>query len=146
MVQSVVAAYHEMSKGDLLAAMRGQFPNLTQMAKVLGVTPRTAQRWYTGGKEQRSPSKKMQEKMKRLLPAKANVKGKFYFDTPGFRESPDSRDRNIDFSIAAKDMARIQDAILAGDDELAYEIFFEAYGMAAPDTVIGGDYTLVPGG
>jgi hypothetical protein len=84
--------------------------------------------------------------MKRLLPAKANVKGKFYFDTPGFRESPDVRDRNIDFTITAEDMARIQDAILAGNDELAYEIFFESYGMAAPDTVIGGDYTLVPGG
>lgn len=118
--------------------------NTRQMAAVLGVSQRSAQRYYTGGKEQRSPSLSTRAKMARHIGAQARVQGQFYFDTPGFRSSPDTRDRDIHFDISPQDMARVQDALAAGNDDLANEIFFEACGMAAPDDVIGAAYKLSP--
>lgn len=77
------------------------------------------------------------------ISVQARVQGQFFFGSPGFRDRPDMHQRMCASpTISTDDMARLQDAIQTGNDELAHVLFFEAYGMAAPDQIIGGGYSF----
>ena len=130
---------------DLLPAFRAAYNGNTRaMAAALGVTQRAVERWYTSGQERRRPQPATRAKMAALTPAEGHVTGQFYFDSPGFAARPDTRQRDITFRLEPRDMAALSLALLAGNDDQAREVFFEAYGMAAPDEVLGADYALSP--
>lgn len=144
MARDIAGAFSEMSGASgLLNAFRAAFHGNTRaMAQALGVTPRAVQRYYTTGAQSRKPGPATRLKMAAHVPMQAHVQGEFYFDTPGFRSSPDTRQRNITFSMSAAEMSRINDALASGNDAQAHELFFEAYGMAAPDEVLDADYSF----
>lgn len=148
MARDLIGAFGDLiASSGLPSALHAAFGgNTARMAQALGISQRSIQRYYTQSHERRAPSAKTRAKMARLIPTNARVQGQFSFDSPGFRDHPDLRQRDVRFTIEASDMARIQDALAAGNNELANEIFFEAYGMAAPDEVIGANYTLEAGG
>lgn len=142
MASSIQGAAADLAgSSGLLGAFKSAFGgNTTRMAQALGATPRTAQRYYTSGKERRAPSPATKEKMARHVGTTARIEGEFFFDTPGGGQ--DTRKRDVSFNVSRAEMARINDALLAGNDEQARELLFEAYGMAAPDEVIGANYSF----
>lgn len=151
MASTIGGAFAAISPTDLLSAMREQFGgNAKAMAAALGLTPRAVQRYYTHGKEQRKPSVKTLDKMKRLLHGRMHVQGQFEKDSPKRRKDgtiasqADVRQRAIEIELSADDMAAIEDALRVSEDS-AYEELFGVYGFI-PDRVMGARYTLTFGG
>lgn len=138
MAGTITGAFSDMQgSAGLLGAFKAQFGSTKAMAQALGISQRSAQRYFSQGKEQRRPGKATRAKMARHVPMQAHVSGQFSFDTPG--GGGDTRHRNITFNLSQEEVQALQNA--STDQERA-DIFFEAYGMAAPDAVIGADYSF----
>jgi hypothetical protein len=162
MAETIGGAFEEMSVAALLGAVHAQFPgkkgqpDFGAIAKALGVTRRTPERWYTKGKETRSPSKTHQDKLKRLLkrPARVRVQGEFEKDTPrrdkkgkpipGSQEQPRQRDILIppDRDMTPEELANLQDELAVSEENAFEYLFADLYGFL-PNRVINPSYTLI---
>lgn len=128
------------ARPGLLSDLRGQFTGkqwAANMGKALGVSPRTAQRWYTTGKEQRKPSQAVKEKAAVLTPKPLTVRihGEFCI-------SNDCRTRGVNFHLRDAASARqFNQELLAGGEAAALDYLYSINSFE-PDSVTGATYEI----
>lgn len=148
MADSVIGAWKEMDKDAVLAVLDPLYPNRAALGRLLGIAERTPQRWFAPkeAKQHRSPSPKLLEKLKALLPAiLMRITGLFMWDSPkDSRRTPDMRARDIEFVIPADDIPDLADAVKQRDEDKARTIVFESYGMNKPGDVPNGQFSMEP--
>lgn len=135
MARSIIGAWDAMDKAGILAVIDATYPSKAELARQVGVSDRSAQRWFTEGSEKRGISASNLEKLKQLLPAvEIRITGLFLWDSPkGSKRTPDQRARDITFAVGQDYMPALVAAILAGDEERAEAVALEAYGMINDD-------------
>lgn len=135
MARSIIGAWAEMEKAEVLGVIDIMFPSKAELARKVGVSDRSAQRWFTEGSEKRGISEKNLQKIKQLLPAVlVNVKGLFRWDSPkNSKRKADQRVRDIEFVVGGDYLPAMIAAINAGDEDRAFTIALEAYGMVDDD-------------
>lgn len=124
----------------LLADLRSQFTGrdwATKMGKALGVDKRSAQRYYTAGKENRKPSQAVKEKAAVLTPKPLTVRihGEFCI-------SNDCRTRGVNFHLRDTASARqFNQELLAGGEAAALDYLY-AINSFEPEAVNGATYEI----
>jgi hypothetical protein len=123
---------------------KGKAGGTSRLAKELGTTPRTVQRYITAGAEKRKPSKAIQQRLNEIAKAQGmkppitaakieldgtiavNGKGKSY-----------ERQRQIDLEIAEDDWERLQDYAREGDEGAAWDLLAASYGVDSMELITG---------
>lgn len=139
---------------QLLSAAKTALGSNSNIAKALNVNVSTVKRWYsTTAKERHKPGQKSIDKLKfRFDKLKIKIKANVTFDTPGGKKKkkkPDTRrDKEIPkgagkfVELSQQASRQFKEAVLAGNEPLALDIFFHAAHMPTPSSVTNIDWSF----